>query len=175
MNVHDICISEDLVLTAVPGQMLEVIVTDPLQDFTDLFKEEHWGWRPTGQGGMIFSRVDIDDWYSEPTTLDNPELPKKAIERANAILERGIRVQGWIIGHEVGEAAERAKVVNFETVAKIVAAITLFAVGGVLALLLLPFVVLAFGFVLLHADPVLCAVLSDEEQTIVEFYRWIDG
>lgn len=174
MNNYEVCISEDLVLTVASGRIQEVIVTDPLQEVTDLFHERHWGWRPTGQGGMIFSRVDVDDWYFEPITLDNPELPDKALERAHAMLERGIRVQGWIIGHEVGEA-EKAKEVDVERMAKFALVATAVIIGGALAIILLPVVLLGLGLVAAQADPVLCVVLSDSEQTIVEILRWIDG
>lgn len=183
MNQQEIQISENLVFTVSQEIMPEIIVTDPLNDLQTLFKERHWGWRHSGQGGMIFSRLDKEHWFYEPTTLEVPDLPEMAITRAKAILERGIKVQGWIIGHEKvpePEPQERRSDLEIGKVILTVALVLLAVLSVGFLSFLLP---LAWGVtetgrgvanVLHHIDPVLCCVLSDENQTIVEIYRWIN-
>lgn len=171
--------SKDQVFTVTPKSIGKVVVTDPLKDYADLFKRKRWGTRVTGQGGNIYDRHDTEKWYFEPTTLDNPELHPEAVVRAHAILDDGIRVQGWIIGHEKEDEQPRDLRSRWDSLSDGQRA-AIIAAGGLavlpfmlplIAILALPLLVAAMS--LGGLDPVLCAVLSDEKQTICEVLRWI--
>ena len=171
--------SDGLVFTIVEEPQLVAVVTDPLDQLRGLFLRNHWGLRIAGRGGMIFTRVDKDKWYFEPTTLDDPDLPKKAIERAKAILEEGIRVDGWIIGHEVKPQPvpeERGNDLDIGKVVLAVSVVSLAVLSAGLLAFLVPIMMTGRGIsnVLLHDDHVLCCVLSDSDSTIVEIFRWFD-
>lgn len=169
----------DQVFTVKPETMPKRVVTDHLTHFASFMKRKRYGWRVTGQGGLIYSRYDTEKWYFEPTTLDNPEIPAEALKRAHAVLDEGIRVQGWIIGHEKEDEQPRDLRTRWENLSDGQRTAVIAAGGLALLPFLLPIIailalpILAIGMTLGGLDPVLCCVLSDEEQTICEVFRWV--
>lgn len=180
-------INEELQFVVAPEPQVVTLdpqpeVTTPLQDLQALFRKKHMGCRVAGKGGLLFEEIRIGDWTYGPTTLDDPRLHPQGVVRGHLILDKGIPVLGWMYGKEDKPKVKpevqpiqpkRELDIDWDSIAKGVA-IGLLVGTCIVFLPALLFVGMGVGMCL-SGDPALYCVLSDEELTIVEIFRWFDN
>ncbi len=69
-------------------------------------KEHHWRFRVVGNGGMIEEPDFKNGWWYCPESTTPPE----AVGRVNALINRGVKIQGVIVAHETSNALPAPKV-----------------------------------------------------------------
>jgi len=154
-----------------------------------------WNFRLMGRAPLPTHPVFANGWWLVPVEQDTSLIPRRAVERVQAVYQAGLRPRGFIVAHEApkllaGAAKPQQQASSFEPVAKLKDLLTARRLGAVataaLAVLVGPLLVkllvaLVVGIVsalalpillvgVVLVDPVLIAVTEDG--CWVEIDRW---
>lgn len=143
----------------------------PRKQIEDLARAKGWGIRVLEETRIPESPVFKNGWWLEP--LGESTMPAVATQRAQAVINAGVPVKGFIVAHQTtnllkGKVQEAKKVEVSETAWKALG--VLGAVAWVAAQIVLG--VLALLVQVALVDPALIVVLEDG--TAVEIARWYE-
>lgn len=128
----------------------------------ELAEENHWSVRTLGRYGMPPETVFKNGWSYEP--MVDCTMPPVAVKRAQEVLKSGVKVQGFVIGHQRPREVDKRVIYGLVGICAVVVFWNL-----VLALLQVAFILVAV-YIALAVDPALIVVLEDG--TWVELARW---
>lgn len=81
-------------------QALKPMSSPRVQELMTLGRQELWDFAVLGQAPMPTQSIRLGDWLVVPAEQDSSEIPKRALERVQAIFAAGIRPKGFVMVHE---------------------------------------------------------------------------
>jgi hypothetical protein len=75
-------------------------ISSEAADILDLSAQQHWNARVLGRAPIPRSPIRARDWLFVPLEVDGSAIPRRALNRVQAMYEAGIRPQGFVIIHE---------------------------------------------------------------------------
>jgi hypothetical protein len=165
-------ISNNRLISVSNTKIINAPVSLQTKQILNLGQRNGWGFTVLGKADLPDRPIHLEKWLIIPAHEDHSSVPKRTLERIQAIYTAGLQPKGFVIVHEAprylpGKTEKKTDPSGSSTFSSLVA-----GVGTVLsAMAMMIFPVMLLGLAVL--DPIVIAVMDDGNW--VEIDRWNVG